>query len=363
MIKNILDVKYNEIQLGKLALTDDYLCAFEYDSDYLKHGTSISPFHLPLKSGVQIAKRDPFNGLFGVFNDCLPDGWGKLLLDRYFLKLKINPASVNIIKRLAYVGSTGMGALTFHPNAPIIFENDINDLFEIENQVNLILSENYTGSLETLLVKAGSSAGARPKISIKIDNEEWLIKFRSSTDPSNIGKQEYEYSILAKKCGISMPETKLFENKFFGVKRFDRLQNTKVHVHSACGLLNADFRIPSLDYIDLLKATFILTNDINEVYKLFRQMVFNIVMHNRDDHSKNFSFILQNNNWNLSPAYDLVYCMGFNGQHTTTIAGKGIPKFNDVLIVAKEVSISERIAKNIIDEVVGNCGGKILYKL
>lgn len=113
-------------------------------------------------------------------------------------------------------------------------------------------------------------------------------------DPENVGEIEYRYSQLARRCGIKMPETKLFEGKYFGVERFDRTSKGRIHTVSAAGLLNADYRIPSLDYRDLLQVCHILTKNMEEVYALFRQMVFNVIIKNRDDHAKNFSFQLIN---------------------------------------------------------------------
>ena len=252
-----------------------------------------------------------------------------------------------------------MGALTYKPYNRIVNAGDINDINILANEVKKILNEDYSGSLEILVNKGGSSGGARPKVLLTIDNEEWLVKFPSSIDPSDIGQIEYQYSLSAKKCGILMPETKLFENKYFGVHRFDREGKKRIHTHSASGLLYASYRLPSLDYTELFKAAIALTGDIKEVGKLFRQMVFNVLTHNRDDHAKNFSFVLKNNTWSLSPAYDLVYSYGFNGLHTTTIAGSGNPTRENVFEAAKNVGFPLKKAKEIFDEVYEGCRGII----
>ena len=167
-------------------------------------------------------------------------------------------------------------------------------------------------------------------------------------DPPNVGIKEYEYSLLAKKCGINMPETKLFANKYFGVERFDRTPPGKIHTVSAAGLLNANYRQPSLDYESLLKLTHILTKDVEEVYALFRLMVFNVVIGNRDDHAKNFSFQLVNGEWKLSPAYDLLSCNGFNGFHITTINNNGNPTVSDMMIVAERTSLDKQRSKKLL---------------
>ncbi len=336
--------------VGRIALTPEKLCAFEYDPEYIKNGQSISPFYLPVQPGVFIARRDPFAGNFGVFNDSLPDGWGNLLLDRYLTSNNINPSELSVLDRLSLAGSSGMGALEYIPDSRFQTVDGIPDLNYLAMEAEKILHQNDTGeSLETLFHYGGSSGGARPKVLLTISGEEWIIKFRSSTDPMNIGQIEYEHSLLAKECGINMPETRLFEGKYFGVKRFDREDTEKFHMISAAGLLHADYRIPSLDYQSLLTACFKLTGNIEEVYKLFRQMVFNFIIKNRDDHAKNFSFLLKNGEWILSPAYDLLPSKGFNGFHTTTIAGQGDPKYTDIEKVAENLKLNKKKCREIYE--------------
>ncbi len=346
----VLTVTMQGRTVGKLALTPENICVFEYDKKFLVSGFSISPLYLPLKTGVFVAKQEPFNGLFGVFSDSLPDGWGKLLIDRLLQKHKIDPHGLTALDRLTIVGKNGMGALEYQPANTFFKGENSNDIAYIAKEVQKVLNENYSGHLELLAEKEGSSGGARPKVSLKINGEEWLIKFPGSMDPGDIGTIEYKYSIAAKACGIEMHETKLFDGKYFGVKRFDRDGKRKVHMHSAAGLLHADFRLPSLDYLDLFKATLAITNDMGEVVKLYRQMVFNVITGNKDDHAKNFSYLCIHNKWRLSPAYDLVPCPGFNGQHTTTINGNGLPDTTDILTVATEIGINKTLALSILEE-------------
>lgn len=350
----IVLVFWNKDLVGRLSILPDNLCVFEYDNTFLNNGISISPFYLPLKPGVFTAKREPFNGLFGVFNDSLPDGWGTLLTNRMLLEKKINLSDINILDRLCLVGNNGMGALAYRPEWEITKDAVLNDYSLIAKNVEQILLHNKYENLSELYKMGGSSGGARPKILTTIDNKEWIIKFKATIDPDNIGKIEYDYSLAAKKCGIEMSETKLFEGKYFGTCRFDRDKNKKYHLHSVAGLLYASHRLPSLDYLEIMKATFALTNDINESYKLFRLMVFNVLTGNKDDHSKNFSFILKENKWQLSPAYDIVLSSGFNAQHTTTVLGKGNPSKNDMFELADKVNLKPQKVKNIFDEVYEN---------
>lgn len=353
---NSLNIVMNQQNVGRLILTKDGLCAFEYDANFLTKGFSISPFHLPLEKKVFIARPTPFSGNFGVFNDSLPDGWGNLLLDRYLHKKAIAPNRLTQLQRLALIGTSGRGALEYHPVIKYDEEDKRFDLHTLANDAQKILETEYNGSgLDTLYQKGGSSGGARPKVFIKIDEIEWLIKFKASSDPENIGEIEYHYAQLAQKCGIEMAEVHLFEGKYFGVKRFDRTAEGKIHTISAAGLLNADYRIPSLDYEMLLKACLLITKDMKEVVKLFRIMVFNVVISNRDDHAKNFAFQFIGGQWRLSPAYDLLPSEGFNGFHTTTVNNNGNPTKKDILIVAEKIGISNSQAQLIVEEIGGVC--------
>jgi len=347
-----VEVFYEEMRVGILALATDHRCLFEYDPVWINQGFSISPFYLPLKSGLFAAKAEPFDGLFGVFNDSLPDGWGRLLTDRWLMSKGYNPADLTVLDRLSLIGDGGMGALIYLPGQNTKDEKSNREIAFYAKEAAKILHADYTGSLDELVIKAGSSGGARPKILITIDGVDWLIKFKATMDPDDIGIIEYEHSLKAGKCGIEMPETRLFEGKYFGVRRFDREHAKRIHSHSAAGLLYASHRLPSLDYASLMKATMALTKDINEVAKLFRQMVFNVLIGNKDDHAKNFSYLYKNGTWQLSPAYDLLPSYGFNNNHTTTINGKGKPEIKDCMELARQTSFPEKSAKMIIDEVL-----------
>lgn len=357
-----LKVFYNDILVGTLAKTPERVVAFEYDSDWLSNGFSISPFSLPLIKKVFIPKYDPFGGLFGVFNDSLPDGWGRLLVDRLFLKNKINPAEIDNLNRLAVVQESGMGALTYKPEHRFEAENSIADYDILAQECSKILESQNSDNLDELFQLGGSSGGARPKILISIDNEDWIIKFPSSSDSKNIGEKEYQYSLCAKDCGINMTETRLFPSKicsgYFGIKRFDRKNGKKVHMISASGLLETSHRLPNLDYNTLMKLTLELTRNYQDIEQLFKLMCFNVFAHNRDDHSKNFSFLYDDTKkeWHLSPAYDLTYSYSFNGEHATTINGEGKnPTLDDILAVAKNIGLKEKFAKDIASDIQEKC--------
>jgi serine/threonine-protein kinase HipA len=360
---SIIEVFISDRRVGRMAVTPEGLCGFEYDTDWIPTGFSISPFYLPLKSGLIMAKRDPFGGNFGVFDDSLPDGWGNLLLDRYLQEKGINPYKLNILERLSLIGSTGRGALEYRPDKSMITKDEFVDFDRLSKEAEKVLeSKAATGSIDLLYKYGASSGGARPKVFAKRDNREWLVKFRATTDPVNVGEIEYNYSILAKECGIRMAETRLFDGRYFGVERFDRTPQGKIHTISAAGLLHANYRIPSLDYSILLKLTLNLTKDMEQVAAMFRLMVFNILISNRDDHAKNFSFQWVNEVWKLSPAYDLLPSSGFNGYHTTTINGKGEPAHEDAIILATEVGLPKQYANQTIEELTEKSAARKMAK-
>ena len=151
---------------------------------------------------------------------------------------------------------------------------------------------------------------------------------------------------MANDAGIDMPISTLMKGQYFAVQRFDRSSNFRTHVHTLGNMIGADFRVPSLDYIDLLKVVHDVTKSRKELSKAFRQMLFNIATHNRDDHSKNFAFIWSNKEsaWRLSPAYDLMFSKGIYGEHTMTIAGEGAsPTREHIKQVAKKFSLEKQM--------------------
>ncbi len=350
-IKSV-EVWWNDRLVGRLALTREGLCAFEYSAEQLASGISISPFELPLRSGVFIAKSRPFDGGFGVFDDCLPDGWGLLVLDRYLQKKGINQRSLTILDRLSLVGSTGRGALEFRPDNSVTDDKDFADFEQLALEAEKILSsEEYDGEgIEEFQHRGGSPGGARPKIFTRYDGKEWLVKFQAKGDPKNIGKTEYRYSQLAKACGVEMPETRLFEDKYFGVERFDRTLRGKHHVVSMAGLLCADYRIPSIDYQHIFKVCAALTHNVAELWKVYRLMVFNYLIDNKDDHAKNFAFIYRDGEWRFAPAFDLLPGDGINGYHTTSINDSIEPTESDILSVAEQSGLDKAEAKYIFEE-------------
>ena len=360
---NVLQVYYEEKRVGILALTADHKAAFQYDEKWLENGFSISPFSLPLKKQVFLPTKDYFSGLFGVFADSLPDNWGRLLLNRLLREHKQDPDKLTVLDRLAIVGKSGMGALTYYPERKFPEQRDNPDLDELARECQKILNTEYTDKLDELYRLGGTSGGARPKIMTSIGNEEWIIKFPAHVDGKDAGKMEYDYSCCAKACGIMMSETRLFPSEkckgYFGTKRFDRRNclkgKKKVHMLTTAAILELDFEQPSLDYHGLMKLTKIMTRNCDEdVENMFRRMCFNVFAHNRDDHSKNFTYLYEadEDKWHLSPAYDLTYSNTYYGEHTTSVDGNGRnPGRKELLAVGTGAGMKKTRCEEIIDEI------------
>ncbi len=356
--------------VGRLAMRDRHIY-FEYDSSFIERGIEISPLRLPLQSGVQRFENDLFEGLPGVFNDSLPDGWGRLLFDRFIRSQGILPSDITPLDRLAHVGSNGLGALVFEPDHSAEDTQDEINLDKLASQAQEVMEGASDDVLEELISLNGSSAGARPKALIGVNDKRnhiihsvhdlpedytpWMVKFPNSQDGIDAGAVEYVYALMAKEAGITMPDIHLFPAQsgagYFAIKRFDRDGDKRYHMHTACGLLHSDFRTPSLDYEDLIALTGMLTRDVREVEKLYQLAVFNVLAHNRDDHSKNFSYLMDSQGgWKLSPAYDLTFSSGPRGEQSTMVMGEGRnPNTSHLLKLADEAKIKKDRAEEIIE--------------
>ena len=357
MIERV-DVFANKIKVGTLALTKDNKVAFQYSDEWIKNGFSINPFKLPLSSKVFISSSPYFKGLFGVFADSLPDSYGELLLERYLRRKGIDVNSLSCLDRLSYVGSSGMGIFEYVPNYSEERNNEDIDFDLIQKECNDLFDSKEVTDINTLYSLGGSSGGARAKALIKYKGEDWIVKFSSKFDPKNINELEYKYMALAKEFGINIPEIDLITskkgNKFFLIKRFDRIKNKKVHMITASALLECDFRGPSLDYNDLIKLTRVLTNNDMDIIDMFKRMVFNVLFDNQDDHAKNFSFVYDDGKkmYRLSPAYDITPQNTYYGEHTTSVNGKGKNITDDDML---EVAINNRIDISVAKSIIHNC--------
>ncbi len=324
---------------------------FQYDADYLGRFGNLSPFGLKATTELQLAPKRPHSGLHGLFGDSLPDGWGSLLQDRVFRQHGILPAQITAMDRLAFVGASGMGALSFSPTSEyrLASTGDI-DLAKLGLEAQAFF-DGQTEEVLADLVAAGSSGGARPKAQFYISPDEpdrcrtvarpgdeaWLVKFTSRNLPlgHEEGLCEAVYLHLAGKLGLEPPEWRLFEapeqsgaRAWLGVKRFDWVSHPqkagRLHMHSACGLLDADFRTPSLDYEDLLKASRHLCRSPAVGKLQFRRAMFNLFACNQDDHSKNWAFLQDDaGEWVPAPFYDVTFSPHPYQEHATAYAGFG----------------------------------------
>lgn len=364
-IKILLRFDNTTLLVGRLARRKQKIY-FEYDRSFVQKGLEISPINCALKLGLQQFDRFLFEGLPGVFYDSLPDGWGRLLHDRQMQSLGILPQELSALDRLAHVGHTGMGALIYEPdhtNDPSSAEINIDVIAE---QVLKVLAGEATDVLTELVMLNGSSAGAMIGLhenrrdiihgahEMRDGYEPWLVKFPNTSDGADAGAIEYVYALMAMDAGVAMSDVYLFPARtgsgYFAIKRFDRNHNERLHMHSAGGLLHSDFRTPSLDYEDLLTLAMVLTRDMREVEKTYRLAVFNVLAFNRDDHAKNFSYVMDKaGEWKLSPAYDLTFSSGPHGEQSTMVMGESKNPGRNALI---QLGLEAKIAKATIDSII-----------
>lgn len=359
-------------KLGRLAYRDRQ-AYFEYDPAFLASKLEISPLALPLAAGVLSGQPGLNDGLHGVFDDSLPDGWGRLLLDRQLRQQGIEPNQLTPLDRLAYVGAHGMGALTYQPDHGALPAAAALDLDLLAGAARRVIKGEAGAALAELIALNGSSAGARPKAMIGVSANQtdilhgvatlpagythWLVKFGNTTDGPDSGAVEYAYSRMAEAAGLALPPTWLFPARraagYFAVQRFDRNGDRRLHMHSAAGLLQVDFRLPSLDYKDLLALTMHLTRDLREVEKIYRLAAFNVLAHNRDDHAKNFAFLMNGaGQWRVAPPYDLTFAAGPGGEQSMLVMGEGkAPGRTHLLRLAEAASLPAPMARTMLDQV------------
>lgn len=359
---------YNQ---GKIyfKLSEDYLKDFK---PFMGGKLLVSPFKIKHSDEIQVCPQNPFEGLFGIFSDSLPDGWGRLLLDRYIMSKNKGVQQLTPLNRLLYVGKNGNGALEYEPE----MENyNVNlssvDLDEYKKASKKILLGENSKILNDFYRLGGTSGGAKPKINVGLNSktnhlieateklppnyEAWIVKFPSTFDFPDCANIEFAYHKMALACGIEMSESKLLKGEhntsFFATKRFDRLENNKLHLHSLSGLLHDDFRSTSLDYGHLLDAAFHLEKDVSVCKKILKLAVFNVFTLNQDDHSKNFSFLMNSKGeWRFAPAYDLTFSQANYGFQSMSVAKNSQNiETKDFIKLANHFQIEN--AQKIIEEV------------
>jgi serine/threonine-protein kinase HipA len=361
---------------------------FEYSQAAMERGLQLSPMHHPLPhsgaASVAFKGASHAHGLPGFIADALPDGWGMLLMDRALRKLGRDPRSVSVLVRLAIVGERALGALSFEPAEDDILPAERLELRALAQQVLDLQADHSAGTdkadvqLRHLMQLGGSPQGARPKVLVDFNARTglvssgialagsatpWLMKFPAESEHREVCAIEELYARLARAGGMEMPRSRVFElgakHSAFGVERFDRVviaqgkerSAIRVPIMSMAAYLQADYRLPSLDYETILLATLQITGDQREVLKAFDRCIFNVLMHNRDDHAKNFAFRLNEQGlWKLSPAFDLTYSFGPGGEHSTSVVGHGKDITREHLLrVAQKAGIASKKAQAQID--------------
>lgn len=343
---------------------------FEYTPEALQQGLELSALNLPLSSRTYSGFPSFNEGLPGVIADALPDGWGRLLMDRLFRKRSVDPNKVTVLERLTYISDTAMGAFSFHPEVALT-DKTIHDipLDLLAREAQAVLAGEDSELLAQLVDMGGSPQGARPKAlvyrnemnqrtsTVNFDGAEpWLIKFPAQSEHVEVCVIEYIYAVCAFQCGLEVPQIEYFDLGYglaaFGAKRFDRQGELRIPMHSLAGYLNADFRIPNCDYDTFIRSTGHITqNDMSAVKQAFACALFNVIFNNRDDHTKNFSYLLnEHREWKLAPAYDLTYNEGPSGYHQMSVMGETqlIPR-QAILALAKAANISAPEVEQMIE--------------
>ena len=368
-------------RVGALVKTPEGI-AFQYDPEFKKLGLDLSPINLSLEGkNIFINEADwkATEGIPGLIYDSLPDKFGNDLLRTYFTDKGLTENDIDVFSKLQYIGTRGMGALEFSPASEIEQTEDIISLEEIEKISMLstkgkeVLKTNLEdkNALLQILHIGTSAGGARAKALIAInkengniksgqlplgaDYEYFLIKIDGANEtelgePSGFGRLEYTYSQMAKDCEIQMSDCSLYKDLHFLTKRFDRDENgEKIHIHSLCGLLGLDYhKVGNYSYEHYFMAARKLGLGQDAMEEVFRRMVFNVLVHNCDDHTKNFSFMMdQEGNWSLSPAFDLCYSYNNSNEwvngHNMRVNGKRTKiSYEDLMEVGKKFNIKKR---------------------
>jgi serine/threonine-protein kinase HipA len=312
MVENprALDVYYHSRLVGNLFANSEGRIGFAYAESWLKDGFSISPFSLPLKSGLFLPK-DPRPGiLFGAFNDSLPDSWGSFVTNQWLLAKGINPAELSPLSRLALLDERASGALGYREKEKALLDDRLS-FDEAREQCLALIEKRQCRALDQLAALGGSSGGAHPKIHYRENGLDYLVKFPGPQDPLSFGKDEFLYNQAAAHCGIAVAPCFLFKSErcpgYFASLRFDRAKGQRIHMISLASLYEVPLGEGLLDYGHLFAAAWKLTKEQKTLEEVYRRMVFNVLAKNADDHAKNFAFLYEEKTraYVLSPAYDL----------------------------------------------------------
>ena len=369
------------------------IAQFEYDPSFVQLGIEPSPLMMPVREGRVYSfgelNKTTFKGLPGMLADSLPDTYGRALFEKW-LGLT-GRTSGNAIETLCFLGKRCMGALEFEPAIESIDTDiriEVNSLVDVAREAladksgfNVNISSDKKAAIAEILRLGTSAGGQRAKAIIAFNKETGEIRSGQAEAPDgfdyyiikldgvsatagfketeNFGRLECSFSHLIKKCGIEMAECSLIEENgraHFLTKRFDRINGQKVHMQTLCAIAHFDYRLlRTYSYEQVFTVMRGLRLSYKEAQEMFRRMVFNVVVRNQDDHTKNISFLMdRGGKWRLSPAYDMGYAYNPDGQwtsaHQMSINGKfsGITK-DDLLECGAKNNIKN--AAQIIEEV------------
>lgn len=346
---------------------------FEYSNEARQKGLELSSYTLPL-AGPPLRRGFPSHqlGLPGPVYDALPDGWGMLLMDRLFRRRGLATARIGPLERLAYIGSNAMGAISFEPVVPEGQGSRVHlPLDRLAAEVQEVLRGDGGEFLQRLLLVGGSPQGARPKALVYRDPqtgafttavtpgfEAWLVKFPAKDEHAEVCAIEMVYAACLRMCGIQTPDTQYYSLPdglaAFASKRFDRQDGRRIPMQSLAAFTGGDYKSPGvLDYVNFLRATQMCTNDVREKAFAFERAVFNVAFNNRDDHPKNFAYLMSlTGEWKLAPAYDVTFCEGPGGYHQMDVMGEALEIDRTVMLrLAGEAEVSEETAGRIVDRI------------
>lgn len=363
--------------------------SFEYAPEFNARALEIAPIEMPLATTAIYKSpeiNNTFHGLPGVIADCLPDRYGMRAIEGFFKQHEdLEPPQITPLHRLLYLGDRAMGALEFQPQVShTAINTDFLKLHSIIAAAKKTLTGKAADVAADILQISASPGGRQAKALVDFNPEAQMIRSgfaaaspgfipcilkldgtRDGEAPNCYGRLEHIYALLAKACGIDMPRTYLLEGAgtdgplaHFVVERFDRTADkTKpVHYGSLCGLLLRDFRDKqSSTYEDYFALTQALTQDATQTEEAFRRAVFNIVLRNQDDHTKNFGFVMnRQGSWRLAPAFDLtyVYGVGASATHQMTLSGKDDGFTHaDLFAAGKAAGLRQSRIKGVLDQV------------
>jgi len=341
---------WNKIPMGNLKQEDNGYIYFQYDKNFLSRYWNISPKELSPTLNYQWPFPDYLDFLPWIIYDCLPDWCWRLVMDRYIEnKFNINRDEAHIFLKLLLLDDNSIWGLSFWPKEDLVIESvklpNLSWIYSIIKNF-YINTENNSEELKTLLLSSASLNWARPKIlcyynnnnwNIKIsnnyfnDSEPYIIKFNADKDSKYSIILEYTYMLFAKQIWENTPKVDLLEVEpweyALAIQRFDRIKTNKwyqkILMHSLAGALHTNFRFPNFNYDWFLKMTGFLTQSYKEVELAFERCVFNIIFGNKDDHTKNFSYVFKDDKrWILSPAYDLTLNNGLSWNHQMDVLWK-----------------------------------------